>query len=129
MTCAWFCSDSLLKSSVRTNRCSQTWTKHGQHEVEAVALQQGTVDGKSPRLQHPGTLLSGRCRLEARLTRAEGDGGALLTSVVTGLVKMAKPECCALKSEKHRSNSFINRLSFVAKRAHEKTPGNEAEIL
>lgn len=75
MTCAWFCSDSLLKSSVRTNRCSQTWTKHGQHEVEAVALQQGTVDGKSPRLQHPGTLLSGRCRLEARLTRAEGDGG------------------------------------------------------
>ncbi|KAI9517072.1 hypothetical protein NQZ68_008327 [Dissostichus eleginoides] len=25
---------------------------------------------------------------------------------------MANPECCALKSEKRRSNSFINRLSL-----------------
>lgn len=50
-------------------------TEHGQHEVEAVALHQGAVDGKSPQLQHPGTLLSGRCRFEPRLTPAEGDGG------------------------------------------------------
>ena len=53
--------------SVRTDRCSQTWTEHGQHEVEAVASDQRAADGKSLGLQHPGTLLSGHCRFEAQL--------------------------------------------------------------
>lgn len=62
------------KNTVRTDRCSQTWTEHGQHEVEAVASNQGAADGKSPGLQHPGTLLSGHCHFEAQLAPSEGVG-------------------------------------------------------
>lgn len=54
---------------------------------------------------------------------------ALQTSMVKGLAKMSKPECCTLKSEKHRSNSLINRFSLIANRAHEKASGTEAEML
>lgn len=61
------------KKTVCTDRCSQTWnTEHGQHEVEAVASNQGAADGKSLGLQHPGTLLSGHCRFEAQLAPSEG---------------------------------------------------------
>ena len=42
---------------------------------------------------------------------------------------MAKPECCALKSEKCRSNSLINRLTLVANQVYGKALETEAETL
>ena len=55
LICAWSCLNSLLKTSVRTDRCSRTLTEHKQHDVGAVASNQGAGDGKSPGFQHPGT--------------------------------------------------------------------------
>lgn len=46
--CAWSCLESLLKTSFHTYRRSKTWTEHGQHEVGALASNQGTIQLKFP---------------------------------------------------------------------------------
>jgi len=55
LICAWSRLDSLLKTSVRTDRRSQTLTEHGQHEIGAGASKQGAVGRKNPGPQYSGT--------------------------------------------------------------------------
>ena len=67
----------VLLRFIIENICShrlvlQTWTEHEQHEVRAVASNQGAADGKSPQLQNSGILLSDHYRFEAPLTPSEG---------------------------------------------------------
>lgn len=115
MMCAGSCSHSWSKTSVRTDRCSQTWRVHVQHEVRAVASNQGAGV----------KLLSGRCRFDALSTPSEGCGALCRCWWWKDRQKCRSPASWALKSANRRSNSAINPFSFVANQA----PGTEAEVI